>query len=83
MKTTVIPPELMELYERMRKIIDFKTQRIIGLSRMLQTLKYCVEDTIPISPEALSVWAKLIDDATCDIIAELDAFTALESAQEE
>ncbi len=69
-----IEPLLLEKYRRARKHIAPRAERITALVRILQLLKHCPEDTLAVNPEALALWAQMIDSDLCAIIECLDDF---------
>jgi len=61
-------------YLETRKAIAPRAERITALVRILQLLKHCPEDTLAVNPEALALWAQMIDSDLCAIIECLDDF---------
>lgn len=69
-----IDAKMLQRYLDTRKVIAKKADRIIAVAHLLNLLKHCGDDTIPVSPSALANCADLIDSEICSILEYLDDF---------
>lgn len=76
-----IERSVLKRYLMTRQFIAKKAERITAQAQLLRLLKHCGEDTIPVSPQALAVWAQMIDTDMCSIIESLDDFIFLTDAE--
>ena len=68
-------------YLEARKVIDERVDRISNVTHLLSLLKYCGENTVPVSPHALASMAEMVYSDTCKIIETLDDFIYITDAE--
>lgn len=79
--TKGIDLKALRRYLEAREIIDERAEKIINVSHMMSLLKYCDEDTVPVSPHALAYFSDMIYSEICKITETLDNFVYILEAK--
>jgi hypothetical protein len=77
-----IDARMLRRYLDTRKTIAKKADRIVAVAHLLNLMKNCPDDTVPVSPSALANCAGLIESELCSILEYLDDFIFPTDAEE-
>lgn len=79
--TKGIDSKTLRRYMEARKAIAERADRISNVSHMLSLLKYCDEDTVPVSVHSLAFFSNMINLDICQILESLDDFIHILDAE--
>ena len=74
MQVDQIDREVLERYLETRNAVTKRVDRIVAVAHLLGLLRHCPDDSIEVSPSALSVVAYLVDQDICGIQEVWDDF---------